>query len=149
MQAWSGTGRRRWKEGENKRETKGGVQPPSKTCSRSSRRGDALREEGIHSGLEGACGGCPTQLGASQAFGRGIYDKTNKIVFVKEEKHAADNGWFRTESGATVTKDGVEYSVESKQLAGFNKDQDFKITLSVAEDRVKEGDEAEGGEEVV
>lgn len=51
---------------------------------------------------------------------RGIYDKAKKIVFVKEKKHRADNGWFRSESGATVTKDGVVYSVRSKQPKDLN-----------------------------
>ena len=51
---------------------------------------------------------------------RGIYDKAKKIVFVKKEKHSADNGQFRSESGATVIKDGVEYSVRSKQPKDLN-----------------------------
>ena len=51
---------------------------------------------------------------------REIYDKAKKIVFVKEEKHRADNGQFRSESGATVTKDGVVYSVRSKQPKDLN-----------------------------
>lgn len=59
--------------------------------------------------------------GGQPGVARGIYDEGKKTVFVKEEKHNADNGWFRSESGATVTKDGVVYSVLSKQPKDLNK----------------------------
>ncbi|CAM9918176.1 unnamed protein product, partial [Pylaiella littoralis] len=59
--------------------------------------------------------------GGQPGVARGIYDEATKIVFVKEEKHRADKGQFRSKPGATVTKDGVVYSVRSTQPRYLNK----------------------------
>lgn len=52
---------------------------------------------------------------------RGIYDEAKKIVFVKGDTYCVDKGWFRPERGATVSKDGVVYSVQSKQHKDLEK----------------------------
>ncbi len=68
---------------------------------------------------------------------RGIPDEAKKTVFVEEEEHRADKGWGRPERGATVTKDGVVYSVQSKQPEDLSKasDEIQKGTTRVAEGR--------------
>lgn len=63
--------------------------------------------------------GVKARHNGSMGVHRGIYVEAEGVVYVHQEKHRADKGWFRPNGDATLVKAGVTYSVKTKQDSGL------------------------------